>query len=643
MESPQTVVPIVIVEAHHHVLEHIHAVLRRKLLRRYNQRTSGRAMTMTMKPGGGGSTLESSISNKFNKGFPDNHSSLLSEKVPMIVVGEASTCMVNRDLETAEISIDRIHTISQLPSKGSAVHEKESSSSAAAAAPVEADAVETDAAVHDDDSVSWTLVNFDSHPDMACVRSIPVSAVFNPRKSFTIPDDPTTTTTTTTTIIELPFIEKDESSGNTLNLYEMLDTSVSGIAEWILPLVLAANLNTVYWIRSSWANQFDDGHYTFHVGAVTRNTTVDKISHYLDLPEDSRMKVDLNHPYYIEDSSVVEGESLHMKKSLSFIVSQALPPDHHDHHQQQQPPQQQQHSMGGNNDNQLNQESTHIYGLNQARKQDLQTDSRMWCLSVDLDYFYCLNPFVSDLEVIDKPFTTSLLKATNETKFRRTMATQLLIDYDMKQEYETEYHRFISLLTSFFQDIGNISEQFIIGQGNNYCLESYIKEKLHSYTFAQMYEKPDNGIELWNHVVDNLLHIEGFHSSFPFRKQLSITIIQALPCFFLPHHPEPFSESEYHRRIRFLGDTIRHSEFNQRPPFLVVISRSSVDGFTPENLVNTLQEDVLSEIHDIYCNCSRNFENQWVINSDKCQCCIIYDYGEYEGSQIDTSKIVSKH
>ena len=52
-----------------------------------------------------------------------------------------------------------------------------------------------------------------------------------------------------------------------MNLYEMLDMPSSGIAEWILPLVLAGGLKTVYWIKNDWCHQFHNGAYNVPVGA----------------------------------------------------------------------------------------------------------------------------------------------------------------------------------------------------------------------------------------------------------------------------------------------------------------------------------------------------------------------------------------
>ena len=91
-----------------------------------------------------------------------------------------------------------------------------------------------------------------------------------------------------------------------------------------------------------------------------------------------------------------------------------------------------------------------------------------------------------------------------------------------------------------------------------------------------------------------------------------------------------------------MGDSIRQSKLSQRPPFMVAISRSAIDGFTPAHLVNTLQDAVLREIHSIFCGCYRDFESASSYSESKidlCRCLIVLDYGEQEGSQIDTSRM----
>jgi hypothetical protein len=84
---------------------------------------------------------------------------------------------------------------------------------------------------------AWSMVHYDAHPDLACPHgSIPAAACFRPNEN---------------------------------DLYELLDSTATGIAEWILPLVLAANLTRVHWIRPTEqpVEQLPLGEDVYHVGA----------------------------------------------------------------------------------------------------------------------------------------------------------------------------------------------------------------------------------------------------------------------------------------------------------------------------------------------------------------------------------------
>ena len=80
------------------------------------------------------------------------------------------------------------------------------------------------------------LVHVDSHPDLSWPRELPAAIVTEPRA-----------------------------------LYEALDTSVGGIAEWILPLVAAGHVDHVNWVRSPFATQISDGTHRFLVGPEPRS------------------------------------------------------------------------------------------------------------------------------------------------------------------------------------------------------------------------------------------------------------------------------------------------------------------------------------------------------------------------------------
>jgi len=69
-------------------------------------------------------------------------------------------------------------------------------------------------------------------------------------------------------------------------LYEVLDESEGGNAEFILPAVFAGHVTRVTWVRPPWARQLPDGLHRFHVG-------VEKAS--------ARLRVSLPAVYYLDE------------------------------------------------------------------------------------------------------------------------------------------------------------------------------------------------------------------------------------------------------------------------------------------------------------------------------------------------------
>ncbi|KAG5182584.1 UPF0489 domain-containing protein [Tribonema minus] len=76
-----------------------------------------------------------------------------------------------------------------------------------------------------------TMVHIDAHPDLCVTEDMQADICFQPRA-----------------------------------LYDALDNSVGGIAEWIIPLVYEGHLDTIWWLRPPWADQFTDGTYALGVG-----------------------------------------------------------------------------------------------------------------------------------------------------------------------------------------------------------------------------------------------------------------------------------------------------------------------------------------------------------------------------------------
>lgn len=342
---------------------------------------------------------------------------------------------------------------------------------------------------------SWMMVHFDSHPDLACPgQHVPAAACFVPRKQWCkVSDDlpqkreNSNCGTSELTRVEPPSegtheesidyglvhvgpkVQDDKCNKTTLhhshgdavindgigsentdgkNMYELLDSSPTGIAEWILPLVLAGGLRTVHWIKNSWSKQFLPGSYRYQVGAwippsfipqshhlPNQNNQTLNITSFLDLPDQALIKVDLCHPYYYDDDSVVPTHELSLPKPLHLIVSQLVPPKEKnvDPAVSSSSTTTNEHLLMIAVDNQKSNNDDKV-----TKPDSPLTKHNFWILDICLDYFACLNPFLTDLEALDINFAHALLNAVNNTNFRRFFSIKQ--DSCLHDENQTTTH-----------------------------------------------------------------------------------------------------------------------------------------------------------------------------------------------------------
>lgn len=408
---------------------------------------------------------------------------------------------------------------------------------------------------------AWKMVHFDAHPDLAVSPQIPAVACYQPHLH---------------------------------GLYEQLDESNCGIAEWILPLVFAANLRHVHWIRSDISNQFENGVYNFQVGGVvpssvkTRHcdTTDNIIETFHDMPDDAVLNVSLEHQYYLEDlhQSVTQSKDMMLPQLVELVVS----------------------SLGIDKD---------TYDRTEKIKTN---DADRLMLDICLDYFACLNPFYTELEDLDKGFASSLKQLVTKAQFDTTISVGA---QQLNAIIASFYKGLIEFLTCF--------------QNFQQCRQNVKNEYIQS--IARFYDPNDKSVDIPKIIDDIEQSI--CSSDHPVEKLIACAT-KALPYLNLPHDRDTAFEGLCIEKVDSVFSALKNWRSNDTDnPFLVTIARSSRDGYTPPNLVENLQSKILQEVHDLFCDCNGLVKDFIIRSSDRpsfncssrCKCEIIFDYGKWEG------------
>ena len=474
---------------------------------------------------------------------------------------------------------------------------------------------------------TWSMLHLDSHPDLACPNHVPAIACFLPRQqevwidgvdnvraknSVTCFDSndvssrgPTSISSHNETEDDCP-IDKDgrqrETSSEIEDLYGLLDTTASGIAEWILPLVFAANLSRIIWVKPSFASQLPIGHHAFHVGALQECRRIvnndetssngkdnDNTLHtFMDLDPSSRIKVDWDHPYYLDDDSFVTTRSLVLPKRLDLDVLELS-----------------------------------CNGDKAACKLPIDFDAHPWSLDICLDYFTCINPFLQEVENADPILFDALDKVIRASKCyiystmsdRTTQSTN-----NISSSYRQDSLQFRQLLADFLQRSGPVD----VG-------EEPFSELLTYYGDCGS-DTTKRGEELLSK-----LHKAAAKSS------NVLKAIEALPFWTMPHARSSLRQDQIVESLRQVQNLLVLNHNDTSPPFLITIARSSVDGFTHVDRVEGLQQNVLDMLRVVYC-CDDHTSPQLLSNStmDDATCTpsyslqVVRDYGPWEGSTIAT-------
>ena len=401
---------------------------------------------------------------------------------------------------------------------------------------------------------NWSMVHFDAHPDLACSKTAPAIACFNPRQYCSLSSKSGNVNG-----------ESHDGTGvqeEGMNLYEILDLTSSGIAEWILPLVLAANLNKIEWIKPEFSSQIGQGDYEFAVGVELETSngncegdSNEEMMSYLDLPESARIKVDFQHPYYLDDSSVTSKEKLVLEQNLELKVSelQSLPQE-----------KEKRRSCG-------------------EKSNSSERKTNLWTLDICLDYFACHNPYVADLEKRSSLVASAFLNVMESSVFSTNKNESSIKSNKLavRLDYQTEILRFYKLLEEILR--ANLDE-------NSQTSDSTSCSSSGATSFANIqkyFERPKHAKE----IIEQLLM--EINNDCGDRTGLTSMVMEAIPNWSMPHDTSSAVTDRIDESLRLVEAHIQaHLEENDRP-FLVTIARSTLDGFCPPQVVEQLQSRVL--------------------------------------------------
>jgi hypothetical protein len=410
---------------------------------------------------------------------------------------------------------------------------------------------------------AWKLLHFDSHPDLSCMTTTPAFSCFRPREKY-----------------------------NNLDLYESLESTSGGIAEWILPLVLAGGLNCVEWVKPPvTCRQLPRGRHSFHVGAW--DVSGANVQSFLDLPHTALVRVDCHHPYYLDDESAKPTEELQLRQRLDLVVSE------------------------------LNDEEQHVI--------DSLDDASFWMLDICLDYFCCKNPFLAELDLRCPELSQLLVEAVEKTRWyvigqQCSMDNAFLFSDETAQarQYAEEVRKFRFHMTELLRQPSMAIDQTI----DDHLLPLY-EDQLHEQVRL---------------VLLQLVQSVAQHRD-PLK--LSIMAIEALPNLTLPHESHHSDEERDDKIAKRLQAVERRLSLQKRSgvepdPLCITIARSSEDGYTPSGVVEKLQNEVLQMIHCIYCGCT-SLDDETMIApesfrkhvNNKCRFRVLFDYQAWSPSSFE--------
>jgi UPF0489 domain len=461
----------------------------------------------------------------------------------------------------------------------------------------------------------WSMLHFDSHADLACPgQHISAIACYRPQMLIR----PNCKSTNHREVVNNELNEKcigasteddddcDQNSDIPKCLYELLDSTSSGIAEWILPLVLAGNLHTIRWIRPpNTIPLIPTGSHRYNVGVQIQQQQLlemddtippsakNNITSFVDLPLNANVKVDWDCQYYLEDDSYVPTTELHLIQPLLLTVVDGPS------------------SISTTNTNSGTIDDPNLLFQFSKKAHDNVEKNKIYAIDICLDYFYCCNPFLHDIEVLNKPFATAICHAVLYSKIYYTTSnygnsfdesTQSTTTNIGPDNYQKHVFMFRHLLTKLLRSFGNISPQLQV----DIPVSEIINSLIPYYKNREITETYVKGLQSSLCAIDIT---QG-------RTNLIDMAIEALPYLTMPHMSLMNENDERHETIQERICFMRHeiveykkninktgTSTTSNDPYIITIARSADDGFTPHCIADKLQDMVLYELHSIFCGC----------------------------------------